>query len=247
MALLDQSWARALLAMAGIGVWLSIMAAIFIALEVDAERDRNSAAVADFDAALAQRNATLQGLRALMQGNAEALANLTALEDQLDSLAGGRPSEGVRDWTFIGSLYYSYTLVTTIGYGTFAPQTDGGQALTLLLGLIGIAIYTVALTQVSVWYRERIDSMAKALIRLSSSGRANREATARLETRRAKAASVGLTFIIVWLVGAELYRELIVDGGEENAYDGDEGITYWHAVRRHTCLADAIEACSRAP
>jgi hypothetical protein len=45
------------------------------------------------------------------------------------------------NWTFLGSSYFAMTLFTTIGYGTFAPQTSGGKAFTCIFGVVGIALF----------------------------------------------------------------------------------------------------------
>ena len=121
-----RTWLRALVATILMAVWVIVMALIFQATEADTELSSRTAAVAAFDEAVAKRSATLRGLRVRLGGDAEALANLTKLENELDELDGSRPHDRVRDWTFVGSVYYSYTLVTTIGYGTFAPATDAG-------------------------------------------------------------------------------------------------------------------------
>ena len=31
------------------------------------------------------------------------------------------------NWDFYGSFFFCYTLITTIGYGTFSPQSTGGK------------------------------------------------------------------------------------------------------------------------
>jgi hypothetical protein len=36
---------------------------------------------------------------------------------------------------------YSFTIVSTIGYGTFTPHTSAGQVLTLVFGLLGIGLF----------------------------------------------------------------------------------------------------------
>lgn len=43
-------------------------------------------------------------------------------------------------WTYIDSLYFSVVTLTTIGFGDFTPQTDGGKLFTILYIIIGIGI-----------------------------------------------------------------------------------------------------------
>ena len=47
-----------------------------------------------------------------------------------------------RNWDLAGSAYFTYTLASTIGYGTFAPKTDGGKAFTICIS--GILIFAMA-------------------------------------------------------------------------------------------------------
>lgn len=43
-------------------------------------------------------------------------------------------------WGYLDSLYFSIITLTTIGYGDFSPQTDGGKMFTIFYIFLGIGI-----------------------------------------------------------------------------------------------------------
>jgi len=43
-------------------------------------------------------------------------------------------------WSWLDSLYFSFITLTTVGFGDFAPQTDGGKIFTILYIVVGIGI-----------------------------------------------------------------------------------------------------------
>ena len=43
-------------------------------------------------------------------------------------------------WSWLDSAYFSVITLTTVGYGDFSPQTDGGKAFTILYIVIGVRI-----------------------------------------------------------------------------------------------------------
>jgi len=51
-------------------------------------------------------------------------------------------------WTFIGTVYYVFTIITTTGYGSMYPRTWEGRLFTILIAMIGITltVYIISLT-----------------------------------------------------------------------------------------------------
>jgi hypothetical protein len=45
------------------------------------------------------------------------------------------------DWSLIRSIFFCFTLITTIGYGTFAPVTSSGQVFVCVYSIFGIAVF----------------------------------------------------------------------------------------------------------
>jgi len=43
-------------------------------------------------------------------------------------------------WGWVDSLYFSMITLTTVGYGDFSPQTNGGKIFTIIYIIVGVGI-----------------------------------------------------------------------------------------------------------
>mmetsp|Transcript_21203 Transcript_21203/g.27373 ORF Transcript_21203/g.27373 Transcript_21203/m.27373 type:complete len:310 (-) Transcript_21203:267-1196(-) len=53
------------------------------------------------------------------------------------------------NWGTPGAAFFCFTIMTTIGYGTFAPQTDGGKAFLIFYVMLSVPAFLFALASVS--------------------------------------------------------------------------------------------------
>ena len=83
-----------------------------------------------------------------------------------------------RKWTFINSLLFSFTILTTIGYGRYAPLTTGGRVFLMIYAIIGIPLTAVCLSRgaerfiyVYKWISQiNIDKIEKAFSHYDENG-----------------------------------------------------------------------------
>ena len=68
---------------------------------------------------------------------------------QKHSLGFQTSASDTDNWTFVNAIVFSFTIVTTIGYGTFTPSTPGGQIFLVIYALIGIPAAGVALAYIA--------------------------------------------------------------------------------------------------
>ena len=143
-----------------------VCAGLLVAAELPYEKHQNELLAARRHQERQERDEEVAIIRALLerfvpvdQGRDAAISNLTALADLSSSLIveyqeWPKDSDGQDyfHWTYIGSLYYTFTIVTTIGYGNFAPHTTGGRVVTLVAAFIGIPSFAMLLSVVSTAY-----------------------------------------------------------------------------------------------
>ncbi len=72
------------------------------------------------------------------------------------------------DWSVIQALYFSIVTLTTVGYGDFAPTSDGTQIFTIIYILTGLGILVALLASVAEHYVTQKSERDSARERLSA-------------------------------------------------------------------------------
>ena len=67
-------------------------------------------------------------------------------------------------WAYLDSLWFGMVTVTTVGYGDFCPETQGGRLFTAFFVLIGVGMIGVALGIVGEYFVEEQKRIAKDLM-----------------------------------------------------------------------------------
>ncbi|XP_033109157.1 potassium channel subfamily K member 16-like isoform X2 [Anneissia japonica] len=87
----------------------------------------------------------------------------TLLEIQAQGVDPRENVTGPSKWDFTSSLFFSGTVVTTIGYGKIAPKTYKGQVACILYAIIGIPFTGWLLSVVGDFYHCKFHSIWSAL------------------------------------------------------------------------------------
>ncbi|CAL2039253.1 unnamed protein product [Caenorhabditis brenneri] len=77
----------------------------------------------------------------------------TNSKEEVESV-GEEAEEEVAEWSFMDSLLFAFTVITTIGYGNVAPRTFGGRLFVIGYGLIGIPFTLLAIADLGKFISE---------------------------------------------------------------------------------------------
>uniref|UniRef100_A0A1I8IQ02 Protein-tyrosine-phosphatase n=1 Tax=Macrostomum lignano TaxID=282301 RepID=A0A1I8IQ02_9PLAT len=140
------SCSRQLLLVLVLFLYLGFGAAVFSALERQAELQRERQMVqllrdiaAELSCSELPSNATDQ--LAELLSRLPSGASVTRSQDANRSITLSLPTR----WDFIGGIFFSMTVITTIGYGNVAPSTDLGRGFCCLYAMIGIPLLALFL------------------------------------------------------------------------------------------------------
>jgi hypothetical protein len=162
--------------------------------------------------------------------------NAKKLHDEfLDGNCGGGDPNGL-NWEFPSAVFFVITIVTTIGYGTFAPTTPGGKAFTVIFAFIGIAYFGVVVGMVGNTVVHLIQKTAKCCChrkekKYKLSGKKTLLWTILMMCIYIALIGLGAHAAAQWDIGDAMYFSLITFttiglGDYAPTFDGDKSLAY---------------------
>ena len=136
---------RCVQSVTGIFGFLFLGALIFYELEHEAERIR-AAEWAETEKSI---NAYLDEIENATKFGLISSKHFTTLKNYINGDISSETSLDAPNWDYPGCMFFTFTLISTIGYGTFSAQTDGGKVASALFSIIGVAYFGFVLSHVS--------------------------------------------------------------------------------------------------
>jgi hypothetical protein len=81
-------------------------------------------------------------------------------------LASEQPNY-IEPWSFSDSILFSFTIITTIGYGNIAPQSFGGRLFCIFYGFIGVPFCLLAIADLGKFFSEIIEAWEQRIRRFA--------------------------------------------------------------------------------
>ncbi|KAF4187879.1 hypothetical protein CNMCM7927_003086 [Aspergillus lentulus] len=97
-----------------------------------------------------------------------------------------RRSERSQKWTYFQALYFTYTSLTTIGYGDLYPTSNFGKAFFVFWSLLAIPVLTTLVAAMGQLGFEKMTYLLRSLWKLEASTLGRRDTDAHSEERRNK-------------------------------------------------------------
>ena len=82
----------------------------------------------------------------------------------LDNCKSQPPDPVSLNWSFNGAIFFMLTVMTTIGYGTFAPETAAGKFVVISIGYISLIVFGIHLGAIGAEIEALVEWEAKMIL-----------------------------------------------------------------------------------
>merc|ERR1712045_626833 len=74
----------------------------------------------------------------------------------LNETLSDEPCTPIPSWDFFNSLFFSFTAVTTIGYGHLSPTSELGKGICILYSLLGVPINGILIGSLAAYFGSKL-------------------------------------------------------------------------------------------
>ncbi len=78
-------------------------------------------------------------------------------------ITGALIYQKLEGWSFVDSLYFTTTTITTVGYGDFTPTTEESKIFTIFYSISGIAIALYVMVTIGTYFMEHVYSLRERI------------------------------------------------------------------------------------
>eukprot|EP00051_Salpingoeca_urceolata_P000792 m.36136 g.36136 ORF g.36136 m.36136 type:complete len:471 (+) comp10991_c0_seq1:62-1474(+) len=124
-----------------------------------------------------------------------------------------------KTWDLTGSMFFATTVITTVGYGTFSPQTDAGKLAVFFYGLVGIIITGASLAVITQEYLKLCEWALRFVKQRLGYGQAGKPSTTQRQRLRDRSYVAALTVLLMLLIGAAINHATSTGGASASFLD----------------------------
>ena len=89
------------------------------------------------------------------------LALMEIIKTKLGTITTEKEDFECETWSMYNSIFFSFTIITTIGYGKITPQTELGRGACLFYTIIGVPINCFLITFIGCFLKEKVSELCQ--------------------------------------------------------------------------------------
>ena len=96
--------------------------------------------------------------KVLWHGDAE-LALMAIIKTKISTIATEEEDFECERWSMYNSIFFAFTIITTIGYGKVTPQTQLGRVACFFYTIIGVPINCIFITCIGNFIKKKVNEL----------------------------------------------------------------------------------------
>ena len=101
----------------------------------------------------------LENCNKVFEHGEEELALMKVIKTKISTITTKEEDFECKRWSMYNSIFFSFTIITTIGYGKVTPQTQLGRGTCFFYTIIGVPINCILITFIGNFIKEKVSEL----------------------------------------------------------------------------------------